>query len=134
MHPNETLIRDYLQAWEDGDAARAESYYASDFVMHQFGRNPLSGSFQGIAAHQQWLEKLYGILGDEGKAEVAEVIDILANDRRAVCLFRMHFEKPGKAPLEVDRTSVFDIVDGKIQVVRVLDDDQHAVDEFFSRA
>ncbi len=133
MHPNEVMMRDYVRAWDEGDVDRAEGYYSADVVLHQMGRNPYAGAYEGKAAVQRYVKNLWEMTeGAGGKASVVEEIDVLANDRHAVTIIRPRFERPGKKPLEVTRITFFRIEAGEIQEVWVHDDDQYAVDEFFS--
>jgi ketosteroid isomerase-like protein len=129
-HPNETLMRGYVDAWLRGDIEAAESYYADDVQLHHFGRNPLAGDYDGKPALQGYLQRMIAACD---KAETLEVYDVLANDRHAVTILRVRFERSGKAPLEGKRITLFELgADGKIHDVWVRDEDQYAVDEFFS--
>ena len=129
-HPNETMMRSYVDAWLRGDVETAESFYADDVNLHHFGRNPLAGHYEGKAALQGYLERMLEVTD---KAETLKVYDVLANDRHAVTIIRVRFERAGRKPLEGKRVTLFELGDdGKIHDIWVRDEDQYAVDEFFS--
>lgn len=129
-HPNEELIKSYAQNWADGDVQAATDKYADDIVLHVPGRHRLSGDYRGKQAVLDYINQLVEWTG--GKVQLLETVDVLANDRRAVDLIRARYEREGKKPLEVNRIVVYLIADNKIQELWVHDDDQYAVDEFFS--
>lgn len=130
MHPNEALMREYVQAWLNGDVAKAESFYADDCVLHHVGRNPLAGDYVGKAAMNQYIQKLLVVTD---KAETLKVYEVFGNDNGGVTVIRVRFERNGRKPLEGKRITLFRIgEDQKIHDVFVRDEDQYAVDEFFS--
>lgn len=129
-HPNETLMREYVDAWLAGDVEKAESFYAEDCALHHFGRNPLAGDYVGREAMQEYIGKL---LDYTDKAETLKVYDVFGNDSGGVTVIRVRFEREGKRPLEGKRVTLFEIGDDrKIHDVWVRDEDQYAVDEFFT--
>jgi alkylhydroperoxidase family enzyme/ketosteroid isomerase-like protein len=127
---NEAMMRRYADAWLRGDVAAAEALYADDVTLHHFGRNPLAGTYRGKAALEKYLERMVAAVDH---ASTLEVYEILATERRAVTVIRVRFEKAGKKSLEGKRITLFEIGDdGKIHDVWVRDEDQYAVDAFFS--
>ena len=133
MHPNEQLMREYVAAWERGDVEAAESAYGDDVVLHLFGQNPFSATYEGKKAVQDYVAKLWDFtVHSGGKSTVVETVDVLANDDHAVTVIRPRFERPGRDPVEVMRTTLFRISDGKVREVWVFDSDQRAIDAFFS--
>ena len=76
-----------------------------------------------------YIEKLMEVTD---KAETLETIDVLVDDNYAVGIIRVRFERAGKKPLEGQRVTVFKLAGGKIHDIWVRDEDQYAVDEFFS--
>jgi ketosteroid isomerase-like protein len=123
-------MRQYVDAWLRGDIAAAEAYYADDVSLHHYGRNPLSGDYMGKEALQGYLKRMLEVTD---KAETLKVYDVLANERHAVTIIRVRFQRAGKKPLEGRRITLFEIgEDRKIHDVWVRDEDQYAVDEFFS--
>jgi alkylhydroperoxidase family enzyme/ketosteroid isomerase-like protein len=127
---NEAMMRRYTDAWLRGDVAAAEALYADDVTLHHFGRNPLAGIYRGKPALDGYLQRMIAAVD---RAATLEVYDVFATERRAVTVIRVRFEKAGKTPLEGKRVTVFEIGDdGKIHDVWVRDEDQYAVDAFFS--
>lgn len=132
-HPNEVMMRNYVDAWARGDVDAAESIYADDVILHQMGRNQFSGVYNGKAAVQDYVKKLWDFtVNVGGRSTVVEAIDVLANDNHAVTIIRPLFERPGKKPVEVTRITLFRIADGMVHEIWVHDSDQYAIDEFFS--
>ena len=129
-HKNEKLMRQYVDAWLKGDVNKAESFYADDVQLHHFGRNPLAGDYVGKKALQGYLKKMLEVTD---KAETLKIYGVLASNSQAVTIIRVRFERSGKKPLEGKRITVFELgPDNKIHDVWVRDEDQYAVDEFFS--
>jgi uncharacterized protein len=130
MNPNETLMCEYVQAWLDGNVPKAESFYADDCVLHHVGRNPLAGDYVGKAAMAEYIQKLLAVTS---KAETLKVYGVFGNDNGGVTVIRVRFEREERKPLEGKRITLFQIgIDRKIHDVFVRDEDQYAVDEFFS--
>lgn len=130
---NEDFMHRYIDCWVRGDPKAAEEFWAEDVVLHMFGRNPLSGEYRGKEQYRSYVQKMYeATAGAGGEAKLLKVYDILASDNYGVALLRSRFERPGKEPLEINRSVVFLLRDGKIQHEWVYDDDQYAVDEFYS--
>lgn len=129
-HPNAALLQEYVDAWLKGDVAKAESFYADDCTLHHFGLNPLAGDYRGKKAMDDYIQKM---LERTDKAETLKVYDVYGNDEGGVTVIRVRFEKAGKEPLEGVRITKFRIGnDRKIHDVWVRDEDQYAVDKFFS--
>ncbi len=130
LHPNELLMREYVNAWLAGDVSKAESFYADDVQLHHIGRNPLAGDYVGKSEMNDYIAKLLHVTD---KAETLQVYDVFANDVSAVTVIRVRFQRAGKTPLEGKRITLFQLgPDQKIHDVWVRDEDQYAVDEFFS--
>ena len=129
-HPNETLMKQYVDAWLRGDVAAAEAFYADDVRLHHFGHNPLAGEYIGKPALQEYLKKMLAVTDH---AATLKVYNVFANDTAGVTVIRVRFERSGRAPLEGKRVTLFEIgPDRKIHDVWVRDEDQYAVDAFFS--
>jgi ketosteroid isomerase-like protein/alkylhydroperoxidase family enzyme len=127
---NVQLMRDYLACWGRGDVEAASQFWADDVELVVNGRNPMSGTYRGKAAYREYVRKLYALVA--GRATLVTVYGNFADEHRAVNLIRVRFERPGKKPVEIDRTTVFRIEGGKIKWEKVFDDDQYAFDEFLS--
>ena len=128
-HPNETLIRQYADAWMRGDKQAAEDFWANDIVLRLPGRNMMSGIYRGKKTVADAIDKLIAITD---KAQILELYDVLADDKYAISFLKERFERSGKEMLEIDRIVVFQIRNNKITDYRIFEDDQHVVDEFFT--
>lgn len=129
-HPNENFMRKYSNAWKVGDIDTVREMYAEDLVVHISGRSPLAGVYRGKEAFFGYINKIMELTG--GKVEIVEIKDILANEGRAVVLVRERLQRIGKKTLEANRVVVYQFCTGKISEVWGYEDDQYAVDEFFS--
>jgi ketosteroid isomerase-like protein len=130
MHPNAELVHDYMGAWERGDIDAVREYYTDDLVFHFPGRSALAGDYHG---REGFFDDFGGKVAALGaRQEVLGVDDVLASDDRAMAIVRERYERNGKEPLELSRVGIYLIRDGKIAELWVRDDDQYAVDAFFS--
>ena len=90
LHPNEILLREYVDAWLTGDVEKAESFYAEDCALHHFGRNPLARDYVGREGMKVYIEKLLEVTD---KAETLKVYDVFGNDSGGVTVIRVRFER-----------------------------------------
>jgi uncharacterized protein len=123
----EPVIRRYCDAWLKGDLAELVDCYHDDLVLHYFGRSPLAGEHRGKAAALAVLAKVQQLTN----RQLLEIHDVLASDDHAVVLARERFERDGRR-LDVNRTLVYHVRDGKLVEGWIYDDDQRSVDEFWS--
>lgn len=123
----ERAINAYRDAWTSGDIGAIFDCYHDEFVLHYFGRSPLAGEHRGKDACIAVLAKVQQLTN----RRLVEIHDVLASDTHAVILAREQFERDGRM-LDVNRTFVYHIRDGKLAEGWVFDDDQRAVDEFWS--
>jgi hypothetical protein len=126
---NEAAIRRYCEAWRNGDLAAILDCYHDDLVLHYFGRSPLAGDHRGKAAALAVLARVQQLTN----RRLLEIHDVLASDDHAVILARERFEQDGRQ-LEVRRVLLFHIRDGRLAEGWIYDDDQRAVDEWWSRS
>jgi uncharacterized protein len=124
---NEALIKKVCEAWKKGDVQTIFGLYHDEFVLHYFGRSPLAGEHRGKAAALGVLAKVQKLTN----RQLVEIADVLASDERAIVIARERFERDGKR-LEANRIFVYRIRDGKLGECWVYDEDQRAVDEFWS--
>jgi uncharacterized protein len=124
---NEAIIKRYCEAWKKGDLPTMFGLYHDEFVLRYFGRSPLAGEHRGKAA-------AIGVLGKVQKLtnrQLLEIRDVLASDDHAIVIARERFRRDGKQ-LEANRIFVYRVRDGKLLECWVYDEDQRAVDEFWS--
>jgi uncharacterized protein len=124
---NEAVIKRYCEAWKKGDLPALLSLYHDEFVLRYFGRSPLAGEHRGKAAALGVLAKVQKLTN----RQLLEIRDVLASDDHAIVIARERFERDGKR-LEANRVFVYRIRDGKLGECWVYDEDQRAVDEFWS--
>ena len=127
-HPNETLIRDAYAAFSRGDMDwLREKSFSKDITYHIPSDNRISGDKEGVDA----VLGFFGMLFEEtGGTFGVELIDVLANDDRAVSIHRVSGQRNGKT-LEGVELIHFKIEDGKAVDAWVYHPDQHMVDDFW---
>jgi len=120
-HPNATLVRNMLDAFNSGDAAAAAEFLASDVKWHMIGGETGEG-----------LEGLQAMMSGDGPSITAEAHDVLANDGHAVALVQATAEADGQT--FVYRTAeIMHISDGKVTERWAFSDDTQAISEFFAQ-
>jgi uncharacterized protein len=124
---NEAIIKRYCEAWKKNDFPTMLGLYHDEFVLHYFGRSPLAGEHRGKSAALGVLAKVQKLTN----RQLLEIRDFLASDDHAIVISRERFERDGKR-LEANRIFVYRIRDGKLGECWVYDEDQRAVDEFWS--
>lgn len=93
-HPNATRVRELFVAFRNRDLATIQQVISDDAVWHFPGRHgQIAGSHQGRDAILAFLLKVQALT--EGSFHL-ELIDVIANDTRAVALFRGHAQRNGK--------------------------------------
>jgi ketosteroid isomerase-like protein len=126
---NAAAVRAYAEAWQKGDAAAILGLYSDDFTLHYFGRSPLAGDHAGKAAALATLAKVQQLTN----RRLIEVHDVLAGEDHGAILATERFERDGRT-LDVRRVLVYHVRDGQLTECWLFDDDQRAVDEFWSDA
>ena len=110
MHPNEERLRRGYEAFAAGDMDAIREMFADDIVWRVSGRNPLAGEYRGQDQVFDFFAKLMQVSGGTFRVEV---LDVLANDQRAVAITRTRVELAGEA-LENTGVGVYEIGrDGK---------------------
>ncbi|MEO8601215.1 MAG: nuclear transport factor 2 family protein [bacterium] len=94
MHPNAQRIEDLFAAFRRGDVDAIRAVIPDHAVWHFPGRRgQLAGSHQGREAIFAFLLKVQALTGGTFHLEL---VDVLANETRAVALFRGHGQRDGK--------------------------------------
>ena len=128
-HPNATLIRRMFDAFKAADLATIQETIPEDAVWHFPGRvGKLAGEHRGRPAILQFLMNVAGLTAGTFHLDL---IDILANDRYAVALFRGHGERNGKT-LDNPTCLRMRIDGGRVVEVWEFVWDLYAVDDFWS--
>src|SRR5262245_26636414 len=93
-HPNATRVRELFTAFRYADVETIQALIPEHAVWHFPGRSgQLAGTHRGRAAILSFFLKVRGLTGDTFHLEL---LDVVANDRYAVALFRGHAERNGK--------------------------------------
>ncbi|HUF54229.1 MAG TPA: nuclear transport factor 2 family protein [Dehalococcoidia bacterium] len=129
LEDNLATTRAYADAWVKGDIAAVFALYHDDFTLHYFGESPLAGDHVGKAAAVATLGKVQQITN----RKVVEVHDIMAGEDHSAILVHEHWDQGGRT-LDVRRLLVFHLRDGMLFECWLYDDDQRAVDKFWSAA
>ena len=92
-HPNALRVRALFRAFHERDLDTIRAAIAEDAVWHFPGSNLISGSQRGRAAILAFLARV-GQLSDG--SFTLDLEDVLANDQRAVALFRGRGRRGGR--------------------------------------
>lgn len=129
---NRQLINDYLDAWERGDVAKGESFWADDFVAHQAGHSAFAGVFHGGKdLHERWVKPLLALTDNRWTVRSKPQI-LLSGDDGVVVIIHESMEREGKGKIETQKLVVYTTRDDKITSCRMYDGDQGAIDDFWS--
>lgn len=123
----EAVVRRFFEAFASRDMQTIDELLSDDVVLHFSGRSPISGDF----GKQRWFDLAARVRELTGGTLKADVHDVVGGDEHAVALLDMHAERDGRT-LDWHRTVVYHVSAGKIAEAWVLEEDQYAVDEFFS--
>ncbi len=128
-HPNATRIRQMFQAFRDADVGTVQSLIAEDAVWYFPGRHgQLAGEHRGRHTIFAFLLQVQALTDHSFHLDL---IDVVANDDRAVALFRGHGTRNGKT---LDNPTCLHIAfkDGRIAELWEFVWDLYRVDDFWS--
>ena len=108
-HPNAVLTRKAYNAFASGDLEALKGMMTDDSVWHEPGTSPTAGNYKGRDQITEFFVKLFDISNGTFKAEV---VDILADDDRAVVIQHSTATRDGKK-LDTREALEFEIRDGK---------------------
>lgn len=128
-HPNEVIIRGLYDAFQSGDMAAVDRLLADDVTWHAPGTAQHAGVRRGKA-------ELYASMGRLAELTSgtlrSEVVDVLANDRRAVVIQRTRAQRDDRPELDDRELIEYELRDGRVTEVREHPGDLHAMDRFFA--
>lgn len=127
-HPNALRVRALFRAFHERDLAAIRDALAEDAVWRFPGCNLLSGEHRGHGAILTFLAQVAQLT--EGTFSL-ELEDVVANDRRAVALFRGHGRRAGRA-LDNPTCLVIELADGRATRISEFVWDLPSVDRFWS--
>ena len=129
MHPNEQLVRTFLDAQQRGDAAVLIDLLADDVVWHVPGRNLLSRDYTGKTE----VIGFWGTARELSSGTVrSEIIDVLGGDTFGVAIVRVFAEREGRSLGGSLQSWAYRIEGGKIAEFWFMVEDRYAVDAFWS--
>ena len=128
-HPNAALIRDLFAAFADADLATIERTIPPEAVWRFPGRSgALAGEHRGREAILAFLARVVELTGGSFGLDL---IDVVANDARAVALFRGHGTRGGKT-LDNPTCLVMRLDDGRVVELDEFVWDLYHVDDFWA--
>ncbi|MEY2441527.1 MAG: uncharacterized protein QOJ46_953 [bacterium] len=128
MHPNERLLRDCYDAFHRRDIPALLELMSDDVAFVIPGASVQSGTFSG----KREVGRYFSIVGEHtAGTHRVEVLDVLANDERAVALLRALGTR-GDDVFDMTVIHVCTTSDGKVTEVRIIPTDQYAFDAFWS--
>jgi uncharacterized protein len=128
MHPTESQIRAGYAAMASGDGRALAAMLDPQAQWHIPGNSPLAGTYKGLGAIFDFWKKVMQ-LADGGMR--LEVLDVLANDERAVVFVVGRSQRKGIS-IEERGVHVYEIRNGKATCARFYYEDQLAYDRFWS--
>lgn len=126
-HPNTMLMRRAYDAFSASDLDALREIVAEDATWHQPGHNAISGDYVGRDAIFGYFGKLSELTGGTFKAEV---IDIVADDERAIAVQRSTATKNGEV-YDTKDVLVSEIRDGKFVDTQVYESNPELEDGFW---
>lgn len=126
-HPNAELVRRGIEAFTKGDLATVDQLLADDIVWHVGGNNPLTGDYRGKEAVMGFFARTAAIA-----APSMSIHDVVANDEHAIALVDTGGTKPDGTSLQGRGVHVYHVRDGKATEAWFYNEDQAALDAFWS--
>lgn len=127
-HPNAARLRGLFAAFRAADLPAILDTIAEDAVWHFPGRHgQLAGTHRGRDAILAFLLRVQSLTGGTFHLEL---VDVVANDTRAVALFRGHGERDGRI-LDNPTCLHVHMRDGRAVEIWEFVWDLYAVDEFW---
>ena len=120
-HPNVTVVRELMEAFNAGDDDRIRARMADDVKWHMIGGETLVG-----------LEALAGAMSamDDDFSIETDVHDIVGNDEHVVALVQATV-RAGEQEFSYRTAEIAHVEDGKVTERWAFSDDTEAINEFF---
>jgi len=122
-HPNATLVRQGMDAFNRGDYEAYGALLADDIVWHQIGAPTLNGQ-------DEMRDNMPA--PDAGWSITTETHDIVANDEHVVALVTAHAARPDGQTLDYRTTEIMHVRDGKVTERWAFSDDTQKIIDFFA--
>lgn len=130
-HPDETVVRRFLEAALGRDVETTQTLIADDITWHFAGRNPMSGAYRGRDGFFDFVQTYGRTMAERGVEERLDIHDVVADDRHVVVLWTRTGSR-GDDSFTSNGVGVYHVDDGRIRDVWVIHEDQHAFDEFYA--
>ena len=127
-HPNADAIRAAFDAQAREDWAAVQDSFTDDIVFHVAGKNQFSGSYRGKEEVFDLFKRRNESTGSKVDIDVHAVV---ADDEHAAAWLGMKAKREGKSA-EWKSVGTYHMRDGKIAEAWGFNEDQQAVDEFWS--
>ena len=128
-HESEEIVRRGYDAIARGDLDTVGQMLSDDVAWHVPGNNPMSGEYRGKQQVMELVARAVTAVGGD-----QEVHDVVGNERHVVGMVKRTLRRPDGGTLESRAVQVFHVEeDGKISSLWTYNEDQPAVDEFFSQ-
>jgi ketosteroid isomerase-like protein len=128
-HPNEVMVRKLYEAFASADMATVDELLADDVTWHAPGTGQHAGVRRGKAELYASMSRLAELTAGTLRSEV---VDVLANDGRAVVLQLTRGQRDGRAALQDREVIVYELLDDRVVEVWEHPGDLHAMDAFFA--
>ena len=122
-HPNATLVREGMEAFDRGDIEGYGATLSDDIVWHQIGAPTLNGKEDMRASMPA---------GDTGWSVTTDVHDIVGNDEHVIALVTAHATRPDGKTLDYRTTEIVHVRDGKVTERWAFSDDTQKIIDFFA--
>jgi uncharacterized protein len=123
------VMQGYIATARSGDFAAAYDFYSDDIVGNVPGRSAFAGQLRGRQAVVDYIETARAL--SHGADVEVDVIDVLASEERVALIVREVFHLPDR-DLEIRRSNVYRIGDGKITEIWIYEANQYDVDDLFA--
>lgn len=122
-HPNVSVVRELMAAFNEGDDERIRARMADDVKWHMIGGETTEG-----------LEALAGAMSamDDDFSIETEVHDIVGNDEHVVALVQATV-RAGDQEFSYRTAEIAHVEDGKVTERWAFSDDTAAINEFFGQ-
>jgi len=127
-HPNAELVRRGFQAFRRNPVALAR-LIAEDAVWRVPGANAMSGEYRGHAEIFPFLRRTTELTGGTYRAELRWVV---ADDERAVVLYRAAGERDDGRSLDIEQLLLLDVAGGRWTGITAVPLDPVAFDAFWA--
>ena len=128
VHPNEQFVRGIYDAMDRRDGRSLASILRADSRWVIPGRGPLCGTYVGP---EQIFDMWRKTAEYTGGGLTLSLIDVLANDERAVALVQVRGRR-GERTIDARQFALFEISGSTVTEARFVYEDQDAYEDFWS--